>query len=874
VRSATSPSVRSALLAGLAAVLLAAAARAGLPLEAGWADHTYPDAAGVNGQPSGEMAESKLWWNDGSWWGSLWSDAAGAYTIQRLDAASQSWVDTGVAIDDRLETRADTLFDAGRLYVLSHWFHDPGAPAAPGQRARLYRYAYEPATDSHTLDPGFPVEVNAAWSETAVLARDSGGTLWAAWVESQQVMLNRSVGGDDAQWGTPFGLPTPHAANLTSDDLVSIAAYDGRVGCLWSNETELAFYFAAHRDGDPDGSWSEAEVYGLSTDDHVNLKALAGDPAGRLFAAVKTSQAADLILLLACRSTAGFCTGPGDWEAHTVWGANPAGMSPTRPILEIDTANREIYVFTRSIESDASGEETRAIYYKRADLDAIAFPDPAGLGTPLVLETGGRMNDPSGTKGPVDATTGLLVLASDRVADRYFHGFASLGGPAPSTHTLTLATSGSGTATATPAPGPYPHGAAVTLSAAPAAGSAFVSWSGSVAGSANPTTFTILADAAVTANFAPLPASQPTLTVTSMGSGQVELSPPGGVYDPGTLVTLTATPAPGWLFDRFEGDLSGPASPQSIVVDGDRSVSAVFEQPVEEPRLEQVALGEAVSARRVATASALTASRGDLYLAAVSIRSPGTVVGMQGLGLGWSLVRRQCSGRSATGVELWRAQGTPTASGPVTADLSTAVSAAVLAVARYAGARDQDPLGALASANSNGISGGCSGGTDSAAYSYPLASGGRDRAIFAATALRNRSHVPGAGWTERAELAAGSSGSVAGLAAMDRATSGAGTVTVAGSLSGSTDWASLAVEIRGARLPECSDGLDNDGDGGIDHDGAGLGAADPHCLGQPERDSESGSLSLFCGLGFELALLLPALAWLRGGPWRRRSLSF
>ncbi len=68
----------------------------------------------------------------------------------------------------------------------------------------------------------------------------------------------------------------------------------------------------------------------------------------------------------------------------------------------------------------------------------------------------------------------------------------------------------------------------------------------------------------------------------------------------------------------------------------------------------------------------------------------------------------------------------------------------------------------------------------------------------------------------------------------------------------------------------CADGLDDDGDTKTDYD-AGLsknGTADPdgpdpQCGGNPWGPREARRR---CGLGFELALLVPAFSWL----WRRR----
>jgi hypothetical protein len=74
--------------------------------------------------------------------------------------------------------------------------------------------------------------------------------------------------------------------------------------------------------------------------------------------------------------------------------------------------------------------------------------------------------------------------------------------------------------------------------------------------------------------------------------------------------------------------------------------------------------------------------------------------------------------------------------------------------------------------------------------------------------------------------------------------------------------ASRSLTADFADLPDCADGLDNDGDGGTDSDGA---PPDPEC-NQPWQLREDPRRAR-CGTGLELALALPALGWLHG---RRR----
>ena len=80
--------------------------------------------------------------------------------------------------------------------------------------------------------------------------------------------------------------------NLNPDDIAAVIAFRGKIGVMWSNQTASTVYFSYHLDGDPVDSWSASEAVTVpgpgQSDDHLNVKALEADSAGRVFAAVKT----------------------------------------------------------------------------------------------------------------------------------------------------------------------------------------------------------------------------------------------------------------------------------------------------------------------------------------------------------------------------------------------------------------------------------------------------------------------------------------------------------------------------------------------------------------------------------------------------------
>jgi PKD repeat protein len=390
--------------------------------------HLDGSTSGAGAAATGEKPESKLWWNDGSWWASMFNTTSQSYHIFRLDRSTETWADTGTVLDNRPKTRADTLWDGSHLYVASHVTASSSSAATAGNPARLYRFSYLPGTQTYSLDAGFPARINDFSTETLTIDKDSTGVLWATWAQGSQIYVNSTTGGD-AVWGTPFYLPVKGATGLDADDISAVAAFGGnQIGVMWSNQVASAMYFAIHADGAQPGTWSASRtaVQGKNTaDDHINLKQLQGDPAGRVFAAVKTSlddagasSSSPQILILARDPVTG------DWSSY------PFGRISdchTRPILMLDSEHGILHVFATAPDSGCpfSGS-AGTIFEKTAPMANISFP--LGRGTPVIRDVASpNLNNATSSKQSVTSATGLVVLASNDVTKRYWHADIPLG---------------------------------------------------------------------------------------------------------------------------------------------------------------------------------------------------------------------------------------------------------------------------------------------------------------------------------------------------------------------------------------------------------------------------------------------------------------
>jgi len=86
-----------------------------------------------------------------------------------------------------------------------------------------------------------------------------------------------------------------------------------------------------------------------------------------------------------------------------------------------------------------------------------------------------------------------------------------------------------------------------------------------------------ITDYSVLVAFNACSADQPrVLTTNVVGSGTVARVPDQPSYTTGTVVQLTANPAPGWIFSNWSGDALGNANPLSVTMDVDRTVVARF----------------------------------------------------------------------------------------------------------------------------------------------------------------------------------------------------------------------------------------------------------------------------------------------------------
>ena len=223
-----------------------------------------------------------------------------------------------------------------------------------------------------------------------------------------------------------------------------------------------------------------------------------------------------------------------------------------------DFAIGELQTFTLTVSTVGSGSVTK-------DPDQLGYPGGSSVILTAVPITGWHFVAWSGgATGSANPVT--VVMDADKSITATF---------AINTYTLTV-NSTNGSVTKVPDQPSYDHGTNVTLTPVPATGYHFVSWSGDVlAGheTDNPLVLAMDGNKTLTASFA---LNSYTLTINVVGNGSVGKVPDQLSYDHGTSVQLTATPGTFYSFTAWSGDLAGATNPATILMDGNKTVTATF----------------------------------------------------------------------------------------------------------------------------------------------------------------------------------------------------------------------------------------------------------------------------------------------------------
>ncbi|MCO4274840.1 hypothetical protein NG701_10435, partial [Pseudarthrobacter sp. HLT3-5] len=273
------------------------------------------------------------------------------------------------------------------------------------------------------------------------IAQDTTGAVWATWTQvagdpvtgfTNTVYVNNSAPGGTS-WATPFIIPVSNP-NPAPDDISAIVAYgEKKIGVMWTDQRTGSVWWATRTDGTAATSTSSWKVQSATkgtglADDHLNLKSLQADSAGRVFAAVKTNldvtstdpTLAQLVLLV-------FKPGTGSFSTSTI---SLTGDCTTRPQIVLDPENNLVHAFQTGPSSTVNGcafdGVEGSIYEKTASMDNPVFA--AGRGTPIMEDPASpNINNVTTSKQSVNSKTGLVVMASDDVAKRYWFADRPIG---------------------------------------------------------------------------------------------------------------------------------------------------------------------------------------------------------------------------------------------------------------------------------------------------------------------------------------------------------------------------------------------------------------------------------------------------------------
>ena len=240
-------------------------------------------------------------------------------------------------------------------------------------------------------------------------------------------------------------------------------------------------------------------------------------------------------------------------------------------------ANAETYTVTVEVNDTTMGTATGSGTYAAGDMATLSATAYSGYRFVNWTHT----SDFGVTVFSTDSIV-TITVTGDRV---YTANFEADSATQPTQYTVTLSSANATMGTVSPAGATtVDEGASFTATATANDGYHFVSWTdanGGTVSTANPYTFTVTADVALTATFeANSTPTYYTVTVSSANTtmGTVSCTPSGSV-EAGTSVTATATPANNHIFTGWvdaNGDTVSRANPYTFTVTADVTLVGTF----------------------------------------------------------------------------------------------------------------------------------------------------------------------------------------------------------------------------------------------------------------------------------------------------------
>lgn len=347
--------------------------------------------------PTRDTGQSKLWYHADAWWALMLEPTGHASRVFEL-MPDHTWRATSALVNSNTGSVGDALPDGDAVHVVTR--------STDG--SLLYvRLSYDAAKRDYHAAPARLVTTRDSLAP-AMVAKDTAGALWVGYVTNQNVVVIGSTDGG-LTWGSVLTLASRPANGIPQSG--ALIAYDDRVGILWSDQAAHTFDFAWHHAGDNQTFWTLEKIPvppAQENDVHVSLVAVPGAPLHMLAAAVTTAarlpkQPHDLppVQLLVR-------TPEGKWSAHPLSSqADPLDDV----VLQVDVATQTLRLFA---------VRNGNIVTDQASLTDLNFAS-GGVGSLFMNGVGGSLTLPTVARSPVDSRTGLVVLASDLIANRYRH---------------------------------------------------------------------------------------------------------------------------------------------------------------------------------------------------------------------------------------------------------------------------------------------------------------------------------------------------------------------------------------------------------------------------------------------------------------------